>query len=305
MRLFWFVALYLVAFSLQAELIHFPATERPHLFANKFTQEFEYPVVAGAVRLQAESNELYTSGYHAEESIAYSGKRISLIYDYAPHLSLEFILNRIYRSLLQQGYFLEYECYSQECGDASAIQVFTDDLMETGESRYGYKLFSRNLRNDDMISVYAVLIDSSVRVLFDIYSDFNDDLYINLSNRQAAKEFAGMTLYFKVGSSVVEDRFAQLAADFIEKVLASDPGGRFLIKGHSDQSGTEVENRLLSSQRANWVGEVFSPGNKGKICGSKSFGSSSPYFYSAVRHNFISDRRAEIVAVESAKDCIN
>ena len=298
MRLFCFIALCLAAFSLRAELVHFPVAEQPHLFAEKLTQEFEYPVVAGAVQLQAESDEFYTSGYHAEESIVFTGKRTSLMYDYAPHLSLEFILNRVYRSLLQQGYFLEYECYSQECGEASAMQVFTDDLMEAGEDRYGYKLFSRNLRNDDMISVYAVLIDSSVRVLFDIYSDSNDDFYINLNSRQAAKEFAGMTLYFKIGSSVVEDRFAQLATDFIEKILAGDPDARFLVNGHSDRSGAEVKNRLLSSQRVNRVGHLFSLRNTDRLCGSKSFGSSAPYFYSAVRHNYI-------VVAESAKNCTN
>lgn len=112
-------------------------------------------------------------------------------------------------------------------------------------------------------------------------------------------------LYFKTGSSAVEGRFNQLAADFIEKTLASNSKARFFINGHADRAGTELKSHRLSAQRANRVAQLFARRNKDQLCGARSYGSKAPYFYSALRHKHISDRRVELRAAESTKDCVN
>lgn len=292
----------LLSFPAVAQVIHLQKTESVNLFRSSNTYEHNYAVISGNIVHQEQSDDYYTEGYHASKSILFSGKRHTLMYDYDARYSVDFILQRISASLRQQGYFSEYECLDLECGEPEAIQAFFDPLMNSYEGHYGYQVFSRNLRNDDVISVYAVLIDSQVRVLIDVFGEPADTKYINLSASRAETEFSGLTVYFTPASTKVNDSSAQLIKDFVEK-FSSQPNGKLLVKGHSDRAGNEQNNKTVSTARANKVYQLLSNEHSDMACKAQSYHAAHPYFYPLSVNNKVTDRRVEIVILEKNESC--
>lgn len=292
----------LISLPVAANLIHLPKNNSPDLFRSSQVYEHNYPVMSGGVLFQAQSDKYYSEGYYASKSILFSGKRRTVIYDYDSRFSLNFVLERISSSLRQQGYFSEYECLAIECGEPEAIQAFFDPLMGSHEGQYGYQLFSRNLRNDDMVSVYAVLIDSRVRVQVDLYGEPADKRYINLSASRSKSEFQGLTVYFAPGATSLSPLSVRQIKDFLAK-FAGMPDGKLLVRGHSDRSGGVEVNEIVSLARAKNVHQLLNDEYGQFGCKAQNYGAARPYFYPLSVNNNVTDRRVEIVILQQDDDC--
>lgn len=302
MKILLLSLLSLISLPAAANLIHLPAKDSVKVFRSSEAYEYNYPVMSGGVLFQEQSDEYYSEGYHASKSIPFSGKRRTIIYDYNSQYSLDFVLERISASLRQQGYFTEYECSGIECGEPDAMQALFDPLMNSYEGRYGYQLFSRNLRNDDVISVYAVLIDSRVRVLIELFGEPVDTRYINLRVNHSEDEYNGLTVYFSPASATLSNVSESLIKDFLDK-LASKSTGKLLIKGHSDRTGDAQINKVVSAARAKNVYQLLSNEYTGATCKAQSYGATRPYFYPLSANNKVTDRRVEIVILKQDESC--
>lgn len=302
MRILLLSLLSLFSLPTTAGLIHLPNNESAKLFRSFETYEYNYPVMSGNVLFQAQSDEHYSEGYYASRTMSFSGKRVTRVYDYDSRFSLDFILERISSSLRQQGYFTEYECSGIECGEPEAMQAFFDPLMSSHEGHYGYQLFSRNLRNEDVISVYAVLIDSKVRVLVDLFGEPADSRYINLNASRAEGEYQGLTIYYAPGVTTLSNSSVRLIKDFLAK-YATKPGSKLLVRGHSDRAGNVQLNNMVSAARAKNVHQLLSDEHKGVICKTQSYGATRPYFYPFSVNNKVTDRRVEIVILKQDESC--
>lgn len=302
MKILLISLLSLISLPVAANLIHLPTKDSVKVFRSSESFEHNYPVMSGEVLYQAQGDEYYTEGYHASKSVPFSGKRRTIIYDYDSRFSLDFILERISASLRQQGYFSEYECFAIECGESEAMQAFFDPLMRSHEGHYGYQLFSRNLRNDDVISVYAVLIDSKVRVLVDLFGESTDTRYINLSASRSEGEYQGLTVYFAPGATTLSHSSVRLIKDFLAK-LGSEAGGKLLIRGHSDRAGNVQVNNIISAARAKSVNQLLADKYGDASCKAQSYGATRPYFYPLSVNHKVTDRRVEIVVLEQGDSC--
>jgi len=302
MRKLLFSFLLLLPFIANANLQHLSEFESASLFRSTESHEHNYLVMAGAVLYQAEIDDIYSEGYYMSNSINFTGKRLTRIYDYDQSLSLEFILGRISSSLRQQGYSVEYECRGIDCGEAEAFPALFGKLMDSREGRYGYQLFSRNIRHDDMLSVFATLIDSRVRVTVNIFGGMADRKYIDLRPTRTIDEFQGLTVYFGASSTTLNDHSVRLIQDFADQLL-EQPAKRLLVRGHTDQTGNIAINKQISSDRAEAVHKLLSKVYGGPVCEAQSFSNTRPYFHLLPAQRGMTDRRVEIVILQDQESC--
>lgn len=297
-----FLFLFLLSFVANANLQHLSEFESASLFRSTESHEHNYPVMAGAVLYQAEIDDMYSEGYYMSNSINFTGKRLAKIYDYDQSLSLEFILSRISSSLRQQGYSVKYECQGIDCGKAEAFPALFGKLMDSREGRYGYQLFSRNTRHDDMLSVFATLIDSRVRVTVNIFGDTAEQKYIDLRPTRTIDEFQGLTVYFGASSTTLNDHSVRLIQDFAGQLL-EQPAKRLLVRGHTDQTGNTAINKQISSARAEAVHKLLSKVYDEPACKAQSFSNTRPYFHPLPAQREMTDRRVEIVILQDEEFC--
>ena len=74
------------------------------------------------------------------------------------------------------------------------------------------------------------------------------------------------TVTFETGSwEVSQDQIDRLAviADGINRAVAADPREVFLIEGHTDAVGSEIDNLSLSDRRAEYLALVLSFSSSG------------------------------------------
>lgn len=170
----------LLPLACEAAITHLTDLRKPTLFHSSEHYEHNYPILAGPILYQAISNENYSEGYYPSKVIPFSGTRRTRIFDYDKHLSVDFILNRFSASLRQQGYTAVYECMMIDCGATEAFPSLFGRHMDSHDDRYGYTLFTRTANSNDMISVYAALIDSEVRVTVNLLGSSTDRKYVDL-----------------------------------------------------------------------------------------------------------------------------
>lgn len=285
-----------------AKILHLPDEGLASQFHVTETYEHDFPVMAGAVLYQAESNDTHSEGYYLDKHVSFSGKRITTFFDYDSSLALEFILNRFSGSLRQQGYTMRYECMGIDCGEAEAFPALFGSLMRSNEGRYGYQLLSRNERNDDMVSIYATLIDSRVRVRVDLLGSASDWRYIDLRPSQKVGAFQGLTVPFGASSARLDERSARLIQDFAGNI-ANEPVNGLLVKGYADQVGDAAVNKKIAALRAEKVSQALSAVYEGPLCEAQSYGSENPYFYPMRTPAGITDRRVEVVILSGEASC--
>lgn len=285
-----------------AELLHLPDKGLARLFHATESYEYDFPVMAGTVLYQAESNDTHSEGYYLDRQVNFSGKRITKVFDYDSSLALEFILSRFSASLRQQGYTMRYECMGVDCGEAEAFPALFGSLMSSNESRYGYQLLSRNARNDDMVSIYATLIDSQVRVNVDLLGSAGDWKYIDLRPAQQVGAFQGLTVPFASSSARLNEQSARLIQDFAGN-LANEPVNGLLVRGYADRVGDASVNKQISALRADRVSRALSEVYEGPLCQAQSYGSDSPYFHPLRTPAGLSDRRVEVVILSGDASC--
>lgn len=302
MSRFLLCLLFLLPVTATAELLHLPDNRLASLFHLTETYEHDFPVMAGTVLYQAESNDTYSEGYYLDKHLNFSGKRVTRIFDYDSSLALEFILSRFSASLRQQGYTMRYECLGVDCGEAEAFPAFFGSLMSSNGSRYGYQLLSRNARNDDMVAVYATLIDSRVRVSVDLFGSATDWKYIDLRPAQQVGAFQGLTVPFASSSARLNEYSARLIQDFAEN-LANEPVNGLLVRGYADRVGDASANKRISALRADRVSRALSEVYEGTICQTQSYGSANPYFHPLHTPTGITDRRVEVAILSGDASC--
>jgi len=107
--------------------------------------------------------------------------------------------------------------------------------------------------------VYAVLTEPPVEVLDRAYS--LDEIRYSRTLLERMPSVDVDTINFEFGSwTVTPDQAARLAfiADAINKAVSVNPSTVFLIEGHTDAVGSDVDNLSLSDRRAEAVATVLS-----------------------------------------------
>ena len=107
--------------------------------------------------------------------------------------------------------------------------------------------------------VYAVLTEPPVEVLDRSYS--LDEIRYSRTLLERMPSVDVDTINFEFGSwTVTPDQAARLAfiADAINKAVSVNPSTVFLIEGHTDAVGSDVDNLSLSDRRAEAVATVLS-----------------------------------------------
>jgi outer membrane protein OmpA-like peptidoglycan-associated protein len=118
-----------------------------------------------------------------------------------------------------------------------------------------YILESEHARPEDF---YTVLSEPPVEPIQRRYS--LDEVRYSQAVRERMPRVDIDTINFETGSwEVAPDQAARLAAmaDGIKRIIAANPAEAFLIEGHTDAVGSDVDNLSLSDRRAESVAVIL------------------------------------------------
>lgn len=304
MRCTVFFFLYLVSLVALGDVVHVSGFAEPTIFRSSNSLVYNHHVISGPVKHQDYESELYSEGYYKTDYVSFSGDRSRYIFDYNESYTVDYIMAGIKSSLSKQGYALNYECKSMGCGEPEAFASFLDDLVDANTTSYGYQLFKRNIDSSDLVSVYAVLIDQQVRVLFDIYHSRPTSLLIDLGRDAAlGSTETGLMLFYETSETDVSPMQRSLVLDFLQLNHQKLNDGYLVVRGHSDHIGADDMNSYISKQRAEKVTAFLESESDINACPELYYGSSEPFMKSSEEKAGFSNRRVELVVVQTKEQC--
>lgn len=296
MRIFFFFSFLFFSVECFSSIYHISSSHE--VFRSYEWIRADHPIATGPLMHHEDDLDCCSNEYYMSSNLFYSGLHRRFINDYHSMYSAEYLNKAIGYSLARQGYHSIFECSSLECGPADAFQALLDPLVFSPEDLYFYQVFVRNNDYSEIVTVYTVLIDSQVRVLFDIYSRGDVEFFIDLRLDSQRSHDVGVFLYFDLNEYSVGLVTGNRINDFIRLRSALGEQVYLNVYAHADHAGDHAINRRISDLRLLNIMEYLAQYDFVTVCEGRSFSDQGGYFPSRGSHPSFSDRKVNITVAD-------